>query len=146
MLPPMAGVEPLWVFDVDGCLIDALTGTSLRPGARALLRHLRRSGRGVVWWSAGGDEYAQRRAEALGVRGLIDAFHGKNERGATGRYLTGHFLDRHQGALFVDDRPEDLPIGAPFIAVSPYLGDNPHDRGLLPVGEQAGMTATELFE
>ena len=26
-----------WVFDVDGCLVDSLTGTSLRPGARELL-------------------------------------------------------------------------------------------------------------
>ena len=30
-----------WVFDVDGCLVDSLTGTSLRPGARELLARLR---------------------------------------------------------------------------------------------------------
>jgi hypothetical protein len=23
----------VWTFDVDGCLVDSLTGTSLRPGA-----------------------------------------------------------------------------------------------------------------
>src|SRR5581483_7077971 len=36
----------VWVFDVDGCIVDSLTGTSLRPGARELLEHLR-TGLGV---------------------------------------------------------------------------------------------------
>jgi len=26
----------MWVFDIDGCLVDLLTGRSLRPGAREL--------------------------------------------------------------------------------------------------------------
>jgi hypothetical protein len=32
--------------------------------------------------------------------------------------------------VFVDDRPEDMPVGADIIAVFPYLAMNPHDRGL----------------
>jgi hypothetical protein len=32
--------------------------------------------------------------------------------------------------VFVDDRPEDMPVGADVIAVSPYLSHNVHDRGL----------------
>ena len=27
----------VWAFDVDGCLVDSLTGTSLRPGALEVL-------------------------------------------------------------------------------------------------------------
>jgi phosphoserine phosphatase len=109
------------------------------------LSHLRRNGSSIVWWSAGGEHYAERRAAALGVHELVDAFHGKDQRGDTGRYLAEHLLGGGHRALFVDDRPEDLPIGAPFIAVSPYLGDNPHDRGLLAVAERAGMTPIDLF-
>ena len=45
---------PVWVFDVDGCLVDSLTGTSLRPGAATLLAGLRARGRTVIVWSAGG--------------------------------------------------------------------------------------------
>jgi long-chain acyl-CoA synthetase len=136
----------IWVFDVDGCLIDSLTGTSLRPGARALLDHLRRSGQQVVWWSAGGQDYARRRAVAVGILELVDAFHGKDQRGDAGRYLTDHFLTEDlTAAVFVNDRPEDLPIGASVVAVSPYLGANPHDRGLLPAGVRAGLSAEELY-
>jgi long-chain acyl-CoA synthetase len=139
-------VVSTWVFDVDGCLIDSLTGTSLRPGARTLLDHLRRSGQQVVWWSAGGQDYAYRRAEAVGMLELVDAFYGKDQRGDAGRYLTDHFLIADLStAMFVDDRPEDLPIGAPFVAVSPYLGANPHDRGLLAAGERAGLSAEDLY-
>ncbi|MCU1345785.1 MAG: hypothetical protein JWL70_2051 [Acidimicrobiia bacterium] len=135
----------MWAFDVDGCLVDALTGTSLRPGARALLAHLHDAGATVLWWSAGGDDYARRRAVALGVSHLVAGFHGKNQRDEHGRYLTDHFLSPHHRATFVDDRPEDLPLGAPFLAVSPYLGPNPHDRGLREVGQAAGLPEDGLF-
>ncbi len=134
-----------WVFDVDGCMIDSLTGTSLRPGAKVLLERLRHRGCTVLWWSAGGQDYAERRAEAVGVRSFVHAFHGKDERSDAGRYRTEHLVTGEQPVVFVDDRPEDLPIGATFVAVSPYLGDNPHDRGLLPVADRAGITALELF-
>ena len=32
--------------------------------------------------------------------------------------------------VFVDDRPEDLAPELEVLAVSPYLSDDPHDRGL----------------
>ena len=41
-------------------------------------------------------------------------------------------------AVFVDDRPEDMPVGAAVIAVSPYLAHNPHDTGLSVVVQAAG--------
>jgi long-chain acyl-CoA synthetase len=131
----------VWVFDVDGCIIDSLTGTSLRPGARELLQHLRAEpGSRVVVWSAGGDDYARRRARALDIEHLADAFHNKEHRDDDGRYRTDHFLPDPSDAVFVDDRPEDLPVGARVIAVSPYLAANPHDRGLDPAARFAGLT------
>lgn len=119
-----------WAFDVDGCLVDSLTGTSLRPGARELLHALRDGGRRVVWWSAGGAEHARHRATVLGAVDLVDEFHGKEERGADGRFLAGHLAPSGSRVVFVDDRPEDVPAGTPVLHVSPYLADNPHDTGL----------------
>ena len=120
----------IWAFDVDGTVIDSLTGTSLRPGARELLDALRVSGHRVVWWSAGGAHHARQRAEHVGAVDLVDSFHGKDERGADGRYVADHLAEDGGLVVFVDDRPEDLPLGARFVAVSPYLAHNPHDRGL----------------
>ncbi len=76
-----------WVFDVDGCLVDSLTGTSLRPGAREILEHL--AGRTRVFlWSAGGDDYAQDRAEQFGVDHLVSGYFSKEGRDADpARYL-----------------------------------------------------------
>ena len=121
----------VWVFDVDGCLIDSLTGTSLRPGAVELLEELRRRRCRVLLWSAGGAEYARARAAEHGVDGFFNAFHDKQGRDAAGRYLTGAFCDSLAGLVFVDDRPEDMPEGADVIAVTPYLTNDPHDRGLV---------------
>jgi long-chain acyl-CoA synthetase len=132
----MRGV--VWAFDVDGCLVDSLTGTSVRPGAVDLLTHLR--GRcTTVLWSAGGAEYAERRARQHGMHALFDAYHGKDERGADGRYLAHHLGSDLASVVFVDDRPEDLPVGADVVGVSPYLAPNPHDRGLIPVARRAGL-------
>ncbi len=128
-----------WVFDVDGCLIDSLTGSSLRPGARDLLVHLTGRGTRVILWSAGGDEYARARAEQFGVDGLVDAFHSKDERDRDGHYVTAHLGVELGHVVFVDDRPEDLAAGLDVRAVSPYLSDDRHDRGLEEVARSAGM-------
>ena len=52
-----ARMGTVWAFDVDGCLVDSITGTSLRPLARPVLEQLRAQGSTVVLWSAGGGEY-----------------------------------------------------------------------------------------
>ncbi|MCZ7528804.1 MAG: HAD family hydrolase [Acidimicrobiia bacterium] len=130
---------PVWVFDVDGCLVDSLTGTSLRPGAVELLAHLRRRGARVLLWSAGGATYARRRAEEQGVARFFHGFHDKDVRDEAGRYVTHGFLEDHAYAVFVDDRPEDMPVGAEVVAVPPYLAGNPHDRGLRHVARRAGL-------
>lgn len=127
-----------WVFDVDGCLVDSLTGTSLRPGALELLAHLKEQAKAVVWWSAGGADYAQRRAVQLGVEHFVDTFGSKDERDGAGRYVADHVIDAGT-TVFVDDRPEDLPVGAMVMPVSPYLVHDPHDRGLSAAIRLAGI-------
>lgn len=138
----MTGPEPpIWVFDVDGCLVDSQTATDLRPGAADLLTTLRDIGARVLVWSAGGASYAAGRLRLAGVDHLVDAFLGKDRRGADGRYVWEAGLE--PGLVFVDDRPEDLPVGADVVAVSPYIAANPHDRALdnvrrrLPAGGAA---------
>jgi hypothetical protein len=132
-----------WIFDVDGCLVDSLTGTSLRPGTRELLIHLRGQQHTVIWWSAGGKAYGRGRAIQFDVHDLVDEFYGKDNRDDQGRYRTDHFLSPGCEAVFVDDRPEDMPVGAAVISVAPYLAHNPHDRGLQHAAEWAGLPIAE---
>jgi hypothetical protein len=130
MRRPPQDPSAVWLFDVDGCLIDSLTGKSLRPGATELLDALQTSGVTVWLWSAGGADYAKQRAVEADIGHLVDGFHDKDGRDADGRYRTTHIVGHTNGVVFIDDRPEDMPIGADVIAVSPYLAHNPHDRGL----------------
>ena len=127
----------VWVLDVDGTIVDSLTGTSLRPGSAELLASLREVGVRTILWSAGGADYARLRATEHGIASLVDECHDKDGRDASGRYRTDHFLRSTRDVVFVDDRPEDLPTGAAVIAVAPYLSDNPHDRGLAEPLERA---------
>ena len=143
--PSRASLHGSWIFDVDGCLIDSLTGTSLRPGARDILEHLAATGRPVILWSAGGDAYARHRADQFGLAGLVDGFFAKDGRDADGCYLTTHLPLPHPGdqsAVFVDDRPEDLDPTLDVIAVSPYLSEDPFDRGLDEVARRAGLAGS----
>ena len=119
-----------WVFDVDGTIIDSMTGASLRPGAGAILERLTTAGARVILWSAGGDDYARLRAEQVGVAEWCAEFYAKALRDESRRYRTDEFLGSHDGVVFVDDSPVDLPIGADIVAVRPYLAPNLHDRGL----------------
>jgi long-chain acyl-CoA synthetase len=128
-----------WVFDVDGCLIDSLTGTSLRPGARELLEYLARHGRRSILWSAGGVAYARARAEEFGIDHLVSGYFAKDGRDVDGRYLTSHLPLQDRQATFVDDRPEDLARDLDVLVVSPYLSDDPHDHGLQRVARRAGL-------
>ena len=134
-----AVVVDSWVFDVDGCLIDSLTGTSLRPGARDVLEHLARQGRHIILWSAGGEAYARARAEEFGLDHLVSGCFAKEGRDGDGCYLTAHLALHTDHAVFVDDRPENLPRILNVLAVSPYLSDDPHDRGLQRVARRAGL-------
>jgi phosphoglycolate phosphatase-like HAD superfamily hydrolase len=131
-------VPETWVLDVDGCLIDSLTGMSLRPGAADLLEQLHSSGHMIVLWSAGGADYAEARATSHGIAEYVHRFHAKEARDLDGRYIP-HFVDEDEVVVFVDDRPEDMPVGAAVITVSPYIGPNPHDRGLARAADHAAL-------
>ena len=140
--PPGGETSPAadcWVFDVDGCLVDSLTGTSLRPGARELLGSLAGRAR-VLLWSAGGDTYARARAAQFQIEHLVSGYFSKDGRDADGCYLTTHLPLGAGRVVFVDDRPEDLANALDVIAVSPYLSDDPHDRGLQAVARLAGLS------
>ena len=128
-----------WVFDVDGCLVDSLTGLSLRPGARELLRHLYERSNQVILWSAGGDVYALERARQFSIEQYVSGFFGKDKRGSDGCYRTDHLPVDRRGAIFIDDRPEDLSKDLDVLTVSPYLSNDPHDRGLDIAANRAGM-------
>jgi long-chain acyl-CoA synthetase len=130
-------VTDAWVFDVDGCIIDSITGTSLRPLARETINSLLDRGIAVVLWSAGGAEYSEQRARQFGIDQLFAEFHAKEERDSDGRWRIDHLFATHRPRVFVDDRPEDLPDHVKLIAVSPYLADSVHDRGLAAVLELA---------
>ena len=96
----------------------------------------------VLLWSAGGDDYARDRAEQFGVDHLVSGYFSKEGRDADGRYLTTHLPARPGRVVFVDDRPEDLAAHVEVLAVSPYLAEDPHDRGLEQVARRAGLTGS----
>ena len=73
-------------------------------------------------------------AREQGIDRLIDRFHSKDAWDAAGRYVTAEIQDGLKDIVFVDDRPEDLPIGAAVVAVPPYLSQDRHDRGLMRAG------------
>jgi hypothetical protein len=73
------------------------------------------------------------------MSGLFDGFHDKEGRDPAGRFVTHGLAADLDSVVFVDDRPEDMPVGAEVVAVAPYLVDNPHDRGLAAAADRAGL-------
>jgi hypothetical protein len=120
----------VWAFDVDGCIVDSLTGGSIRPRTVEILERLRAQGHVVVLWSAGGSTYAQGRARQHGFAHLISAAYGKQTRGADGRWSLSDFSDAHRPEVLVDDRPEEAPRAIRVIGVAPYIAPDEQDRGL----------------
>jgi hypothetical protein len=119
-----------WVFDVDGCVIDSLSGSSVRPLAAELFTFLREHGVAIVLWSAGGEEYALARAREVGVEALVDSCHAKQGRDRDGRRTIDHLGVVAETTTFVDDRDDEIPEALRSVIVSPYLAPDPHDRGL----------------
>jgi long-chain acyl-CoA synthetase len=130
-------MHDVWVFDVDGCLVDAMSGRSLRPLAGELLDELRGRGVAIVLWSAGGAEYARRKAAGVGVAAYVSAFYAKTMRDGSGRWTTADFAPEHRAATFVDDLPAEAPREPRLIGVSPYIAENAHDRGFADALELA---------
>lgn len=128
----LRAVPAAWAFDLDGCLVDGISATSLRPLARDVLERLRSSGTPVLVWSAGGAAYARRVAERVGIAELIDAFYDKIP-GPDGLWTIDDFPPAHIPGTFVDDQPERVPAGARVLAVAPYIGVSEHNRGFADV-------------
>jgi hypothetical protein len=120
----------IWAFDVDGCLVDSMTGTSLRPHAAEILALLHGTGRTVVLWSAGGREHAAAMADRHGFTHLLHGMYDKLGRDQEGRLTTAHLPLPHRPDVVVDDRPEDAPAGTRVVAVGPYIAPDDEDRGL----------------
>lgn len=122
-----------WLFDVDGTLIGSIRSDRLRPGVPQLLDMLTKRNAGCSVWSAGGGDYARRKAAEHGIEHYFDGFYAKADRGPDGRYLTGHLAPEHRPTLFVDDVPNDLPVGARVVAVPQFFGGSMGDRAILDV-------------
>lgn len=122
-------VHEIWFFDLDGCLVDSMAATTLRPHARELLSALRSRGRAVHIWSAGGGEYAARVAERVGIADLVDGYHDK-VRVDGGRWRLPAVAAGAR-AICVDDQPEGVPAEVQVVGVFPFIGGRPHDRALL---------------
>jgi phosphoglycolate phosphatase-like HAD superfamily hydrolase len=120
----------VWAFDVDGTLVGSVRSDVLRPGVLELLQALGRRTVVCVVWSAGGAAHARRMATVHGFHHLVTEFYGKDGRDGDARYVTHHFDDDHRPHVFVDDAPQDLPVGAIVIAVPQFIGGNPADRAL----------------
>ena len=78
-----------WLFDVDGCLVDSLTGTSLRPGAAGLRTSLGadRTPGARLERAAGPTTRRSDRLAEHGMAGLVLGCHAKRDRDADGRYV-----------------------------------------------------------
>ena len=132
----------VWAFDVDGCLVDSMTGTSLRPHAAEILTLLHSTGCTVVLWSAGGREHAAAMAERHGFTHLLHGIYDKLGRDTEGRLTTGHLPLPHRPAVVVDDRPADAPAGTRVVAVRPYMAPDAEDRGLTALLHDVRLRAT----
>ncbi|GAB2982202.1 hypothetical protein LWP59_16610 [Amycolatopsis acidiphila] len=122
-----------WLFDVDGTVLDLVTGSSLRPLANELFFALRARGAPVLLWSAGGADYALRRTRVVGVARLDTATYGKTERDEHGRWLLPQLPPAHRPAVLVDDEPHEIRYPGEIIGVPPYVGHNPRDTAFAPL-------------
>ena len=123
----------LWVFDMDGTLIDSMSGQSLRPLALEVLDELSLRQIEIVLWSAGGASYARRKAEGVGLDHFFSSFEAKERRDPDGYWDARHIVPAAARATFVDDQPHEIHPRATVLGVSPYIGENIHDRGLAAV-------------
>ena len=129
-----ASAPECWVFDVDGCLIDSLTGSSLRPGAGDLLEHLSKQGHRVILWSAGGAAYAAVRAREFGVDHLVEGFFAKEGRDAGGQTSGPEAVDELVGPAgqFGEGERDARRTGHHRRLIGVLLGEIPESEPPIP--------------
>ncbi len=126
----------VWLFDVDGTIVDSFDAEHLRPLVGTLFRQIRRRGDIVMVWSAGGIDHARRMLERHGLSAAVDGCLEK-QVGADGRWmLDPSLLDGRTTVTCVDDQPAQLPDTVGRIVVFPYIRPDPHDRAFGPVIER----------
>ena len=123
-------MRDVWLFDVDGTLIGSIRSDVLRPRVVELFDLLRRDGRTIVVWSAGGADYARRKLDRFDLTGYVACFYDKDRRGRDGRYLVSHLPPQHRPGTCVDDFPHEAPPGSRIVGVPQFFGGNPVDNGL----------------
>lgn len=121
-----------WLFDLDGCLIDAFTSTSVRPSARELLEALADREDEVHVWSTGGAGYAAGAMTRLGLRDLVGRSYAK-ERGRDGDWVVPSDFRGESTLIFVDDQTDGLPAGALVVEVPSYLSEHTPDDAFAAV-------------
>ncbi len=84
-------------------------------------------------WSAGGADYARRKAGDHGLGDRFVEYYAKAVRDPSMRYVVDHFDRSHRPDVFVDDSPVDLPLGARVVPVPQFIGGNIADRALFDV-------------
>lgn len=117
-----------WLFDVDGTIVDSITGRSLRPHTRELLGALRERGIHVLMWSSGGADYASRRMAEAGVADLVTATYAKLRRDQAGRWVLPGVLTNSPPSVLVDDLPDEVPRVGTVVGVPPYVGPHQYDH------------------
>ena len=130
MSSPGLSDREIWLFDIDGTLVDSFDAEHLRPLVIELLAAVRARGASIFAWSAGGAAHAQRVVDRHGLSATVDGCHDKVV-GADGRWDVQHIPGGSAISITcVDDQPDRLPRDARSIGVFPYLRPDPHDRGL----------------
>ncbi|MFI5040579.1 MAG: HAD family hydrolase [Acidimicrobiales bacterium] len=141
----MEQVTPLhrdiWLFDVDGTLVDSFDAEHLRPLVVDLFTEIRAAGAAIAVWSAGGAEHARRVIDRHGLAAHVERCHDKPP-GVDGRWVLHPWmcLERTR-VICVDDQPERLPAVHHVIGVFPYLRPDAHDRALAPALALARSTS-----
>ena len=136
----------VWLFDIDGTIVDSFDAQHLRPLVTELFAAIRANGATVAVWSAGGIRHATRVLARHGLAEQVEACFDKAVDDG-GMWVLPTELDAGGTTVVcVDDQPAQLPLAIDrHIIVFPYLGADPHDRALLDALQSlsAGSTATK---
>ena len=105
------------MFDVDATILDGMSGRVLRPLVRETFAELVARGRMVVLWSAGGEQYAQRKAADHALDSHVAACFGKDRRSDDGTFeATGSWIASTSSASSTTSAAIRLHRMHPFVS------------------------------
>ena len=135
----------LWLFDIDGTLVDSFDAQHLRPLVLELFATIQSSGAAIGVWSAGGIAHAEHVAQRHGLTPAITHFFEKSIHADGYWAVHPDALRDYSPIVCVDDQPSRLPSTVEAIRVFPYLRPNPHDRALAPALARAATPSTSAL-